>query len=358
MRTILLLSLTLIFCASCGGRHGQVITTPSQPKAPAYTVVEATAGSLSRQMTLPGQLAAYEEVSIFPKVNGYVQQVLVDIGSPVKKGALLMTLEAPELEQACLQAKEKYATAKADCSLSSERYARLQEAAQTAGAVSPLDITATRTKAQADSALANAAYANWQMQETLRSYLRVTAPFDGVITQRNVHPGALVSDVSKDKPMLELKSLQHLRLQVDVPEAVAGTLSIKDTLHFRLSAFPGLTFNASISRKSGNMNLQYRAERIEADVPNPKQQLSAGMYADVLLDTHANAPACIVPNTAVVTSTDGRYVLLVSAHKARRTAVTTGNSQAGSLEVYGNIHPGDRVIAHANDEIPDGTVVE
>ncbi|HEY0274442.1 MAG TPA: efflux RND transporter periplasmic adaptor subunit [Chitinophaga sp.] len=358
MRTIFFISLACLCFAACGVHHAQVSAGEQAPKAPAYIVVEATAGSLSRQMTLPGQLAAYEEVSIFPKVNGYVQQVLVDIGSPVKKGALLMTLEAPELEQACLQAKEKYATARADFTLSKERYARLREAAQTEGAVSPLDLTATRAQTQADSALANAAYANWQLQKTLRSYLRVTAPFDGVITQRNVHPGALVSDVSKDRPMLELKSLAHLRLQADVPEAVAGALAVGDTLRFRLSAFPGRTFRGQVSRKSGNVNLQYRAERIEVDVPNPRQQLAAGMYADVIIDTQNKVPACIVPKTAVVTGTDRQYVLLVSNHKALRTDVTTGNTQAGKIEVYGAIQPGAKVIANANDEITDGTVVE
>ena len=193
---------------------------------------------MSSVVKLPGQLAAYQEVSIFPKVNGYVKDVKVDIGSHVKKGQLLMTLEALELEQSTMQAKEKYARTKADLSIDREHYNRLLEASQTPGAISPLDLSFVKSKMESDSAVSNAAKSNWQMQETMQAYLIVTAPFDGVITDRNVHPGALVSAESKDsKPMLELKEVSHLRLQVDIPENLLGTMKVGDTLSFLTSAF-------------------------------------------------------------------------------------------------------------------------
>ena len=173
------------------------------------TAVEKT--GVSAPVKLPGQLAAYQEVSIFPKVNGYVKNVQVDIGSKVHQGQLLMTLEAPELEQSTMQAKEKYARTKADLSIDREHYNRLLEASQTPGAVSPLDLSFVKSKLESDSAVSNAAKSNWQMQETMQAYLVVTAPFSGVITERNVHPGALVSAESKDsKPMLELKEISQL----------------------------------------------------------------------------------------------------------------------------------------------------
>ena len=102
-----------------------------------------------------------------------------------------MTLEAPELEQSTMQAKEKYARTKADLSIDREHYNRLLEASQTPGAISPLDLSFVRSKVESDSALSNAAKSNWEMQKTMESYLIVTAPFNGVITERNVHPGAL-----------------------------------------------------------------------------------------------------------------------------------------------------------------------
>ncbi len=117
-------------------------------------------------------------MSIFPKVNGYVKDVKVDIGSHVKRGQLLMTLEAPELEQSTMQAKEKYARTKADLSIDREHYNRLLEASQNTRAISPLDLSFVKSKMESDSAVSNAAKSNWQMQETMQAYLIVTAPFD------------------------------------------------------------------------------------------------------------------------------------------------------------------------------------
>ncbi len=162
---------------------------------------------------LPGQLFAYQEVSIYPKVNGYVKDVYVDIGSEVHDGQLLMMLEAPEIVQAVAQAREKYAQAKAGYSIDRENFARLLDASLTAGAVSPLDLSSARSKMEADSALANAEKSNWQIQQTMQEYLNVVSPFNGIITERNVFPGELVNTASKDHPMLELKEIKRLTIK-------------------------------------------------------------------------------------------------------------------------------------------------
>jgi len=310
-------------------------------------------GGVATVIKLPGQLAAYQEVSIFPKVNGYVKNVLVDIGSKVSQGNLLMTLEAPELEEAALQAKERFARSRADFAIDKERFLRLEEAAQTAGAVSPLDLSTIKAKMEADSALCNAEKANWQMQQTMLGYLRVTAPFTGVITERNVHPGALVSATAKDKPMLELKQVAHLRLQVDIPEAIAANLKDKDTVSFYVSAFPGKKMTGFISRKADNITAEFRSEKMEIDVMNENGLLSPGMFADVVLKSKGNADALFVPKSAVVTSTERKYVMLVKDGKRSKVDVSTGNETSSKIEIYGNLQAGDQVIASANDEIKE-----
>ncbi len=190
----------------------------SAPAAPKYMLAKATPTPVEQVVKLPAQLAAYQEVSIFPKVNGYVKSVLVDIGTPVREGQLLMVLEAPELEQATAGAREKFARTQSDYTISRENYERLRQAAQTPGAISPMDLATAKAKTEADSALSNSERSNWQMQQTMMGYLKVMAPFKGVITQRNVHPGALVSAQTRDsKPMLELKEAGHLRLHIDIP---------------------------------------------------------------------------------------------------------------------------------------------
>ncbi|HLY72330.1 MAG TPA: efflux RND transporter periplasmic adaptor subunit, partial [Puia sp.] len=273
---------------------------------------------------------------------------------------ILMMLEAPELAQAVVQAKEKYARAKSDYTIDKENYERLKEASQTPGAISPLDLATSKAKADADSSLSNAEKANWQMQQTMMGYLVVTAPFNGVITQRNVHPGALVSAEAKDsKPMLELKQVDHLRLEIDIPESAVSSLNKKnDSVSFSLSAFPGVERKGRISRISMNISAQYRSERIELDVYNADGSLAPGMYADVLFNSEGNQNALSVPKSAVVISTERKYVLLVKNNKIEKVDVVTANESAGKAEVIGNLKTGDEVIANANDEIKEGAYME
>lgn len=331
---------------------------PAVATKPHYSLAVAQKTPVDQTIQLPAQLAAYEEVSIFPKVNGYVQSVLVDIGSHVHTGEQLMVLVAPELQQATLQAKERFERAKADFTLSKEEYERLKEAAATPGAVSPLQLAAAKAKASADSSLMNAENANWQMQQTMTSYLNVTAPFDGVITARNVHPGALVSAAGKDgQPMLELKQVDHLRLQVDIPENIAEALRGKDTVSFYLTAFPGKPFTGRIARNSMNISSQFRSERVELDVYNKDEKLAPGMYATVIFHSKGNPNALSVPKAAVVTSTERKYVITVKDGVTHKVDVSTGNQSAADIEVFGNLNPGDTVIAAADDEIKDNTTI-
>ena len=352
-------TVTSLFLYGCSDNKAEDKQSADPVAAPHYDLVKANRQAVEQQIRLPAQLAAYQEVSIFPKVNGYVKTVLVDIGSHVREGQLLMALEAPELEQAVAQAKERYARALSDYAISKDNYQRLLEASQTPGAISPMDLATARAKRDADSALSNAERANWQMQQTMMGYLRVTAPFTGVITQRNVSPGALVSAEAKDtKPMLELKEVDHLRLQMDIPESVAGGLGTKDSVSFFLSAFPGKRFTGRISRISMNINMQMRSERVELDVYNKDETLTPGMYADVLFDSKGNPNALAVPKSAVITSTERKYVIVVRDGKAVKVNVSTGNQSDDKVEIVGNVAPGEEVIANANDEIKEGTAIK
>lgn len=339
----------------CSSNKGEKPVADSLVKKPHYQLMALEKTAVSSYLKLPAQLAAFQEVSIFPKVNGYVKIVLVDVGSKVEKGQLLMKLEAPELEQATLEAKEKMARAKADYSIEKEHYQRLLEASVTAGAISPLDISTVKSKMEADSALCNAEKNNWQMHELIEKYLDVTAPFAGVITERNVHPGALVSAEAKDgKPMLELKQIAHLRLQVDVPESNSGELKQKDTVSFYTSANPGKKMFGIINRVSMNINPQFRSERMEIDVDNRDGSLSPGMYADVILQFRGNLHAFSVPTASVITSTERKYVILIRNGITKITDINTGNQSANRIEIFGDLNPGDSVIANAEEGIKDG----
>jgi membrane fusion protein (multidrug efflux system) len=352
---ICLLSATFTGCNEGKGAPPKTETTV--PAAPETLVLQK--GALSQQIKLPAQLASFEEVSIFPKVNGYVKGVFVDVGSIVHKGQTLMTLEAPELQQATIQAKERFARAKLDYTISAENYRRMAKAAETPGAVSPMNLAGLKAKADADSTLCNAEKANWDMQQAILGYLVVTAPFDGTITERNVHPGALVSAEGKEgKPMLHLGQMDHLRLQMDIPENISAGLGDKDTIQFYLSAFPGRKFTGHVTRRSGLVNSQFRAERMETDVYNKDGKLAPGMYADVIFNSNGNTEAFTVPRSAVVTSTERKYVIVVRNGKTLRVDVATGNESASKVEITGDLQPGETLLARANDEIPEGTTIK
>jgi len=356
LKHIMLLSAATTMLWGC--TENKASEKASEANIPHYALAKVVQAGMEQTVKLPAQLSAYEEVSIFPKVNGYVKNVFVDIGSKVGKGQLLMTLDAPETQQALLQAKEKYARAKSDFELNKENYLRLKTASRTAGAISPMDLATAKAKMESDSALSNAEKANWQMQQTMNDYLRVTAPFNGIITERNTHPGALVSAEAKDKPMLEVKEVDHLRLQVDIPEGIAATLQKQDSVSFYLSAMPGKKMTATVSRKAGNVNIQYRTERIELDIPNKSGVLSPGMYADVILKAKGNAKALIVPKSAVVTSTERKFVIVVREGKTVRVDVSTGIENKNNIEIVGELAKGDEVIASATDEIEEGIAVK
>ena len=358
MKRFSIVIIIIVLFASCSQDKDDQKQSESKKVVVKYQTTTISKSPLSTMIKLPGQLVAFQEVSIFPKVNGYVNSVKVDIGSRVHTGQLLMTLEAPELIQSSLQARERYARTKSDYAISKDRYLRLMEASQIAGSISPLDLSSAQNKMQADSSLCNAEKANWLMQETMLSYLQVTAPFDGVITERNVHPGALVSNAAKDKPMLELKDNTHLRLQVDIPEAIAAQLKNSDTVSFYVSAFPGKKMIANISRKAMNISTQLHSEKIEMDVWNKEGALSPGMYADVMLYSKGSLQAYTVVKTAVVTSTERKYVIVVRAGKAVKTDVVTGNETSEKIEIFGNLQDGDTIVLNANDEIKEGIEIK
>lgn len=341
-----------ILLASCTDKKiEEKKPTEKKSEVPNYPLATVEKGGVATIIRLPAKLAAFEEVSIFPKMNGYVKSVAVDIGSKVNKGAVLMTLEAPELIQAETQAHEKLIRAQSDLAIDKERYDRLADASKTAGAVSTFEISSIKAKIDADNAICNAETANWQMQQTMLNYLKVTAPFSGIITERNIHEGALVSAALKDKPMLELKQIDKLRLEVDIPEAIAASLKLSDTISFYVSAFPGKKIMGNIARRSNNVSLQFRSERMEIDVNNGSGILRPGMFAEVVLNSKGNATAMSVPKTAVITSTERKYILLMKDGKISKIDVSTGNETVTKIEIFGNVQIGDTVIAVANEDI-------
>ncbi|MBS1687571.1 MAG: efflux RND transporter periplasmic adaptor subunit [Bacteroidetes bacterium] len=325
-----------------------------------YQLISLQPRSIGSEVQLPGVMQSFEFVQMFPKINGFVKDVYVDRGSVVRKGQVLMKLEAPEIEEHVSAAKLKYTEAHANYVTSKDRYKRLLETSKTPGTVSAYDLEAAEAKMQGDSATAQGEYANYKAQEALYGYLTVTAPFDGVITERNVHPGALVGPGSEgNKPMLVLQQQSKLRLVVNIPEQYSAQIKDGDNVKFRVNALPGQDFSGKVSRSSGSLSNNYRAETIEVDVVNPKNIFKPGMYAEVVLPVTGNSNAFVVPRSAVVTTTERKYVVQTNdAGQAQWVDVTEGNQSNDSTEIFGDLKAGSNIVANASYQIKNGEKIK
>ena len=357
-RSYLLIAATCLFAACSGNQKPVDLTAQTTQNANKYKFGTVSEKALSSSARLPGQLIPFNEVNLFPRVNGFVKQMLVDRGSIVKKGQLLVVLEAPEMEAQLQAANSRLLQAQENAIASKEKYERLKEAAKEPGSVSPLDLDNANAKMKADNALAQSERSNVESVRTIQGYLRIYAPFDGMIVQRNVSPGALVAPgKATDQPMLIIQDVHKMRLTVYIPEDYVDKVDLNQPVSFTFNAMPGQKQSAKISR-SANALGSTRQEAIEIDVENKNGQLKPGMYAEVEIPMLSGSKSLLVPNNAIIRSTEREYVIKDSSGKAAITNIKEGLISKDSTEVFGNLKANDKVILHASDEIKSGDSIK
>jgi membrane fusion protein (multidrug efflux system) len=356
-RIHLLLLISLFFTA-CGGNQKPVdLTGASATKANKYQTATVTEKAMSTSAKLPGQLVPFNEVNLFPKVNGFVKKLFVDRGSIVKKGQLLAVLEAPEMESELESANSRYLQAKENAEASQEKYQRLKDAAKEPGAVSPLDLDDALSKMKADQAMAQSELSNVASVKTMEGYLQIYAPFDGMIIDRNISPGALVAPgKATDQPMFVLQDIHKMRLTVDIPEDYVDKVDLTQPVSFTFNAMPGQQYTDKISRSANSLG-SMRSEAIEIDVENKNGQLKPGMYAEVNIPMLSGAKSLLVPNNAIIRSTEHEYVIAVNNGKANLVNIKEGLAGSDSTEVFGDLSPNEQILVNANDEIKQGDAV-
>jgi RND family efflux transporter MFP subunit len=218
-------------------------------------------------------------------------------------------------------------------------------------------VEAERAKVRATESSIEAAKAAVKAVEDIQAYLQVTAPFDGVITTRNVHPGALVGTGANAVPMFQLETLNRLRLVVPVPEAEVGSIPRGSRIAFSVPAYPAETFYGTVSRVAHSMDAKTRSMPVELDVSNPSGRLAAGMYPSVKWPSHGNRKALLVPVTSVVTTSERMFVIRVKDGQAEWVDVKRGPAQGDLVEVIGPLAEGDTVLRRGTDEIRPGAHV-
>ncbi|MBA3968456.1 MAG: efflux RND transporter periplasmic adaptor subunit [Nitrospirales bacterium] len=309
-------------------------------------VVPVSSQHLKETIPLPGELLPFLSVDLSPKIAGIVDSVNVDRGASVRKGDVLIQLRAPELQA---QRRE----AEAQLRAANITYTRLQSASSTPGIVAGNDLELAQHHQEALTA-------RLQSLQEMEKYLRVVTPFDGVITQRNIHPGAVVGPDGgggRASSLLRLEQVVHLRLVVPVPEAYAGSIIRGATVTFSVPAYPEQTFQGVVSRIAQSVDPKTRSMPVEMDVHNPTMRLAAGMFPEVLWPIRRSTSTLFVPATAVVTTTENVFVLLVKENLVEWIPVRKGSKSGSMIEVFGALQSGDLVVIRGTDEIRAGTQI-
>jgi len=327
------------------------------------------ARSLDRPLSVPGDLIAFQDVEIRSRVAGFVDAVNVDRGSMVRRGELLVRIVAPELvaQKAEAEARVQGARAgriEAEAKLASDEatFQRLKTAAATPGVVAGNDVDVAGKSVDADRARVeqlkeneNAAINAAKSVSDLESYLRVTAPFDGVVTQRDVHVGTLVGPSSP--PMLRVQQISKLRLVVDVPETAVGGVERGELVDFTVPAYPGETFSGRVARLGHALDPKTRTMPVELDVTNTTGRLAPGMFAQVSWSMRRTRPSLFVPASAIATTTERTFVVRVRENQAEWVDIKRGASMDQLVEVFGPLKEGDQVAVRGTDEIRQGARV-
>ena len=322
---------------------------------------------VSRNIELPGELLPFLSVSLHAKMPSYVERVTVDRGSIVKQGDLLLDLNAPEITTRIAEAESKAQAAQSDrAEAEAQRagaqstYERLKKANETPGAVAGNELIQAEKQVEAAEALVRSreqsvrsAQAAVQAARDLQDYLKITAPFDGVVTERLVHPGALVGPGS-DSPLLIIQQIAHLRLVVAVPEADVGAIMRGASVSFHVPAYPDRPYFGTVARIAHALDPKTRTMSVELDVMNRDGSLAPGMYPSVKWPIRRSRPALYVPKTSVVTTTERTFVIRDQNGKAHWVDVQAGATDGDLVEVQGNLRPGDQVVRRATDELREG----
>lgn len=355
--TILAISTSLVLvlsgCSQKEKEKGQEQKAPT--KAVSYKTAPLQVNNPEYQISVPAELKPFEQVAVYAKVTGFVKQMYVDRGDKVRKDQLLAVLEAPEMQQQYLSDKSTEQKIYSDYLYAKQAYDRLVTASKTTGAVADIELDRAKSAMESARSAYDASKAGTAHSSQLQQYLRITAPFDGVITERNVSVGALAGTGS-NMPLFTMAQSNKLRLTLSLPEKHSSSVQQGMSAKFTVSSQPGKIFDAKLSRTSGLLDQKDRSLTLEFDVTNPSGELQGGDYAQVKLKLKRKNPSNWVQTKSVLNTQSGTYVLKLNNDEVKRIAITEGVRLDTLTEVFGNLSPEDKIIIKPSEEIKEGKI--
>ena len=353
--------------------HAQVVATAKEQSefVPHVRVGQVRASAPTWTVSLPGTTSAFAAANVYARATGYISRRDVDIGDHVTKGQLLAEITAPELDHQITQAEATLAQlkaalqqAQANRDLGSANWARDKPLVEKGWATPQQGDTDRLTLASQEAAVA-VAQANIKQQEAQlqvlhqqKDYQSVVAPFDGVVTQRNVDIGTLVqADATSGTFMFTVMQTDVIRVQVYVPQDAAFGVAPGVAAGIRIPEIPGRAFPGTVTRLANALQPGSRTLLTEIDVPNPDHALTPGSYCLVDLQIPRRTPSLIVPSAAVIFNQDGLSVAVVENGVAHIRHITVARDLGTSIEVSDGVHDGDQVILSPSVDLADGRKV-
>jgi multidrug efflux system membrane fusion protein len=326
---------------------------------PTVAVVQPQSEPGNDELVLPGNLQAFEESPIFARTNGYLLRWYKDMGSKIQKGELLAAIDTPEVDQELSQARASREQIKAALGLakiSADRWANLRKT----DSVSQQE--ADQQASGYQQALANLAAgdANVRRLEELESFKNVYAPFSGVLTRRNVDPGALINSggQSAGKELFDIARVDPLRVYVSVPQAYAPNMKVGMKATVTLQEFPGQKFLGTIARTADAIDPATRTLNTEVDVPNKDGKLLPGSFGQVHFATGTSIPRITIPVNAMLFRAEGPRVAVVDKDgKVHLRPISIGRDFGATLEILGGLEVTDQIIINPSDSLEDGQKV-
>lgn len=346
-------------------RENRVLAdTTNTLAAPTVIALPAKQAAPTDDFILPGNVTAFTDSPIYARTSGYLTHWYFDIGAHVKSGQLLAEIATPELDQQLVQAQADLATAEANANnahIQANRYTDLVKS----DAVSHQDTDTFVNQANATAAAVRSAQANVQRLKELQSFEKVYAPFDGVVTARNVDTGQLV-DVGTTRELFHLQALNTLRVYSNVPQMYSQSVRRGQKIAISFDEYPGRTFEGTLVRTSDAIDPASRTLLVEVDLENRKGELLPGALAQVHFKASRVAPTFVVPVSALIFRREGMRLSTVVSGKtadgqdgtvAHIVPVVIGQDDGATVQIISGIGPEDRIIQNPPDSLIEGEQV-
>jgi RND family efflux transporter MFP subunit len=324
---------------------------------PTVRVINPDGAAPSQELRLPGNTQPFSDAPIYARTSGYVTKWYYDIGAAVKQGTVLADIATPEIDQQLRQARADLATAEANqrlAQITAERYETLLKT----DSVTKQDRDNAAGAQEAQKATVQSRQADVARLEQLQSFEKVVAPFDGVVTARNIDVGTLVAAGGGPRELFHITSTSTLRIYVSVPETFAKLASMEAPVSVTFDAFPGEKFPGKVVRNANAIDANSRTLNVEVDLDNEKGAILPGAYGFVHFSLAGAHTSLIIPANTLLFRSEGLRVAVIRDGKAELTPITIGRDYGDKVEVLSGLKAEDQVILDPSDSLISGTLVK